>query len=277
MTARDRPSSINPPSDGPFERLQRNIRHLHNRAVRKHFRDVPDDPELWEVHNPRHALMHSALISDDDSGIAMLLRLWHFELLCRHATALHPPLYTMPAQEYHESVRFKPQVICLFQESSEEAEKAKRRPKTVRVSFRLMSQKTSDISQADLDRLTTSLKTHFPMTYKFRTGRIKLSYRDRDRGLELIVSPYSVSGGKDLLTKIVRVHGALEPGSDAPDWTKLSISQKAVSNFDANEYTRVLGKRKVLPKRRPVAFVSLRRVELALHGQLESIVLLERW
>jgi hypothetical protein len=248
-----------------FENLQSVYLRTYNKLVKKSFRaDIDDD----DFATPESQMRNACLIKDSDTATMMVLRSNLFYIVRGEARALHPPIYGLPAQDYHESVKFKPQVIFLFQESREDASKAKRRPKTVRASFRLNSKTTSNITQADIDRLTTKIKGQFPATYRFKTGRIKASYRDKDRGLELVLSPYSTNEAKTLITKLLSAQGVIETGSDSPDWTKLSLSQKAVSNFDVNEYVRVLGKRKALPKRRPVTTVSLRRVELFLHGQL---------
>lgn len=252
---------------GPFEHLQDVYMRVYNRQVRASFRaDLQDG----DISTPSASMKEACLIKDTDNAQMMLLRLNLFYFVREEARNLQPINYLMPFPEWNDDVTNKPQVILYFEETKEDAKAKKRRAITQRVSFRLMNETVETITKADIEELSREIRTTFPRTYRFRKGRIKLSYRDKKNGYELIITPYSENEGRELITKVLSLRDKV------PDWELLTNSESG-RNFAKRETVVYQGKPKKLGEKRPIGYVILKRAELKLPGGVGSEVLYETW
>ena len=251
-----------------FEMLQSLIRRIQNRIVRESFReDIADD----DIATPEGFLKAKCLHHDNDTGVMTLMRLFLFYVIREEGRRLHPAMYTYPVDDYQASVKFKPQVVFWFWEPQNEAKTRKRPAKRVRASFRLVRETLETLTVADVDRLKQRVKAEFPRSYRFKTGRLKASYRDKENGLELTLAPYSRTEAKEFIGKI------LDVADVTPDWDLFSISEYPDRNFSEQSRITILGESKKLPDKRPIANVYLKKAELHIHGNTESMVLYDSY
>ena len=252
-----------PPDD--FENLQTVYQRVYNKLVKESFReDIPDDDFATHESQMRYA----CLIKDTDSATMMLLKSNMFFVIREEAKRFHPPHYELPIYEW-DSVVSRPQILMRFQESKSDARQHHRQPKIIRVSFRLMDETSETLTQAKVDQLKHRIPIQFPRNYQFKTGRYKMSYRDKTKGYELVITPHSTAIGEKLIEKVLAI------GSDTPDWEKMSVSQAPRRNYDATQRVRILNESHTLPHRRAIADLILKRVVLKVHGGLADIPLYE--
>ena len=251
-----------------FEQLQSVVRRLHNRIVRDDFRDDIQDDDLQ---TPEGALRYACLVKENDSAQMMCMRFWVFYLMREYGSRLHPAMYIHPVEDYQESVQFKPQLVMWFWEPQAEAKLRNKPAKRVRVSFRLVKETSETISQVDIDGLKSRVKTEFPKSYRFKTGRYKASYRDKPNGIELILAPYDEGQAKTMVEKVLNI------AQVRTDWTNFSISTHPDRNYTQQEYVQILGERKKLPSKRPITNVYLKKAELHIHGLTESVPIFESY
>lgn len=262
------------PVPNEFERIQSVLRMTYNRQVAKAFRDDLDE------NNPDHisdyTMRDVMTIKDDDSASMMLLRMltcYMFMPATFHGGSELVPadsMYAIPKLDFDEPVGYKPQVVLTFKETTEDALEAKAMPKRVRTSFRLR-ERTEDITQVDIDRLTAAIRREFATPadnpYRFRTGRFKLSYRDKANGYELLLAPYSYKVGREFLGKILDIQG------DEVDEEIISLGERPKKNWKKPRTKRILGETYTQPELRRVAWVKLKKAELKLHGAAKDITL----
>lgn len=251
-------------SRNDFENLQSVYIRTYNKLVRQSFReDIPDD----DITTPEAQMKAACLIKDSDSALQMLLKSNMFFMVREEGRRLHPPIYeaVMPDQE---PVVNHPQLILRFSEDQAAQQRARRKqPKTVRISFRIMNQTVSQISQSDCDRFQTAIRSQFPNTFYFKTGRTKMSYYDDQRGYRLIIAPHSTAIGERLIDRVLAIQG------HSPNWERLTVSEAPRRNFSRRDTVTILGQQRQLPDRRPIADVRLRKATLKLG--LEDVVLWE--
>ena len=248
--------------------LKRVMMQIHNRVVRADFRaDIPDD----DIISDEGAFRRSCLIQPNDSVDIVQLKIFNFYVVREQAKRLQAPMYAFPVEEFQEAVQFKPQLILEFIEPSAEARRKNTRPVTRRASYRLVNERSETITQSKIDTLQNRIRSQFPNSYKYKTGRYKASYRDKANGLELKMSPYAESDARDLVKRVLNVAAV------TPNWDFFSISQYPDRNFNRVETVSILGKRTRLPQKRPIADVRFRRATLHIHGMKDSVVVDERY
>lgn len=251
-----------PSPSNEFENLQTVYMRTYNRLVQQSFREnIPDD----DFSTPESQMKNACLVKDNDSASIMQLRVDLFFMVREEGKRLHPIHYEMPLPEW-ESTFYRPQVILRFEEVRPPGGRVVN-PKTVRVSFRLTNETAETITQTEVDGLSRRIEQQFPRSYVFKTGRYKMSYRDKSHGYELILSPYSRAIGERMIGKVLAV------GGHEPDWERMTVSEAPQRNYLRDEYIRVLGNRQMMPKRRRVAEVILKKAVLKVHGQLADIPL----
>jgi len=257
-----------------FERLQSVLRLTYNKTMRRAFKDDLQDG------NPDHvneiALRDAVTIKDDDSAGMMTLRMLTGYMLVPEAfhggRTLIPAdsIYGIPKQEYDESVLYKPQVILKWKEPKNDADREGRARHTMRMSFRLMKD-TEDLTQLDVNTLRLAIQREFPTgqatPFYFKTGRVKCSYRQKNKGYEFIISAYSLKEAEILVRKVLDIQG------DTFDAELLTESSKPNVNWKARKTQRILGETTVIPEKRRIARVRLYRAELHLHGHAKGIEL----
>lgn len=256
-----------PPEFSDWEHFQSVLIAVQNRRIRKEFDDADDD----DISTPRGSLKQACLLKDADSAIQSLMRLWLYYVVLGGATAMHPPLYSIPSDRYQQLVRFAPQVTMYFKEDIEDVED-NFAPLDAEISFRLMGESNTTISKQDLERLATKIRSEFASAggYRWKKGRVKLNYRDQDQGYLLSINAFSESEGKEVIRKV------LELQSHTLDEGKLTINQLGEAPPTLPPTQQILGKTRRQPRRRPVGYVRFVWAEVHIHGIPEGICLLDR-
>lgn len=257
----------------PWEQLQDVIRKTQNKRVRRHFRDLAPEDQDWraDLNNPRHALRFACTMLDNDTADMTMLRLMLFWLVLGQASAMHPPMYTMPTDRYQQSVKFAPQVTLYFKEDLDDVEEGFA-PIDAEVSFRIMNETPQTLSQAEVQTLANRIRAEFGTGsgYRWRKGRVKLNYRDPDRGYLMSINAFSESEGKNLIRKVLDVQ------NHTLDGNKLTIQQLDSAPPIVPPVQVVLGKSRRLPRKRPIGFVRFIYADLHVWGIQNAICLVDR-
>lgn len=257
-----------PANFSSWEHLQTTLMQVQNRIVREEFNDVEDDDNIA---TPRGSLKVACTLKDSDSAIESLIRLWFFYGVLQKAANFHPNLYTIPVGSYQESVKFKPQIKLCFYEDLADVEKGYD-PIEAEISFRLMNDSSENLTPTRAEQIANRVKTLFTTSKGFRwqKGRVKASYRDVEKGYQLILSAYSETEAKRVIEQVLDIQG------HTPDWQFLSISK-----FDQNPpivppSKQIYGKTRRTARKRPVGWVRFRHAELHVWGVARGIVLIDR-
>lgn len=255
-----------PSNFSDWEHFQSTLINVQNRRIRKDFADAPDD----DIATPRSSLKQACLLKDNDSAIQTLNRLWLYYIILGEAAALQPALYTMPVDYFQERVAFKPQVTLYFEESRRDVQEGFR-PIKATVSIRIQNEKYNTFSEAEARSLATRIKNEFAngTEYRWQKGRLKMTYRDREKDYLLIVSPATESIGKALITKVLRLQ------NDSLESSKLSISKLEQNPPTIPRSETIYGKVRRLPRKRPVGFVRFRYAEAHIWGLNKAITLVD--
>lgn len=252
-----------------WEHLQNVLLQVHNRIVRDEFRDVDGSDD--NISTPRSSLRAASLIRDSDSATTVLNRFFLFYVMLRKASDMHPALYTFPLDRYQQSVKFMPQVTLFFREDAEDVETGYA-PLTAELSFRIQGETEDSISEAGLRNLAGRIRTEFAAAngYRWRKGRVSVSYRDLSKGYRLRIQAFSESEGKEVIRKILDLQG------DTPDNSKIVINQLAENPPIVPPTKTIVGKPRRLPRRRPIGWVRFQFAEAHVWGIPNAIVLLDR-
>lgn len=252
-----------------WEHLQNVLMQVHNRIVRDEFRDLDADDD--DITTPRTSLRSACLVRDSDSATTVLNRFFLFYVMIGKASDFHPPLYTMPIDRYQQSVVFQPQVTLYFKEDLDDVADGFA-PIDAALSFRIQHETEDTISQAELIALTNKIRAEFATGsgYRWRKGRLSMSYRDLKKGYRLRVQAYSEAEGREVIGKILGLQG------DTIERSNLNINQLDEAPPIIPETKTILGKRRRMPRRRPVGWVRFIYAEAHVWGVPNPIILLDR-
>lgn len=251
-----------------FEHLQGVYRKTINQIVREEFSD-----QSWVDTNPdittsRGSLRWACTHKDDDSAAMTQMRTDLFYMILRKASDLHPPMYTIPVDSYHESVKFKPQVTLFFREDQEDVEDSFTQVRS-EISFRLMNESADTLTRSEATQLGNKIKQLFGANngFRWKRGRLKVSYRDVSKGYQFILTIWDEAEAKRVIEQVLDIRG------DTPDWGNLSIS-KSERVFSTVPQTKVvLGRTTRLRRDRPIATVRFRWAELKMWELANPVIL----
>jgi hypothetical protein len=257
-----------PPNFSSVEHLQDVTKNILNKRVRAHFRDVGPDDWVPNLETDRGQLRIACTHLETDTINETITRLLLFNIEVGSAFGNLAPFYGMPIATYQESIIYKPQIQLHFTESPESAARYKRVPVRSEISFRLMNESSTSLTQAEVERLALKVRDLFakPTPFKFQRGRTKFSYREPEKGYHFVVSSYDEENARKLIEQVLDIQG------HTPNWENLTDSESR-KNWDKTEYQQILGKRQIVPRKRPVAVVTFRKAELKIHGLPKDIML----
>ena len=250
-----------------FEHLQDLIRIEHNKAVREHFKNEPDD----DISTPRASLKHACIIKDIDTASMTSMRQWLFEITCRHAKSLHPSIYGIPTTSFHDSVAFLPQVMLYFLEDLQNVESGYE-PIAAEITFRLMGETSATYTPVKAKALANKIKSAFSSGNGFiwKKGREKWVYKDASKGYDFRLLVWNEAEAKKVIEQVLDIQ------SHSPNWNLLSVATKKKPYTTIPGTHEVYGKQRRKPRDRPIAFVRFRYAELKLHGLFNDITLIDR-
>jgi hypothetical protein len=259
-----------PDDFSPWEHLQSVLMQSHNRLVREEFRDLGDD---WEedITLPRSSLRVACTIRDDDSAIQTLLRMLFFYGTLRKAQDFHPALYTTPIDRYQQEIKFAPQITLYFREDLEDVEEGYAAI-DAEISFRVQNQNYNTFTEANAITFANKIKTEFCPNngYRWRKGRTKISYRDKEKGYLLSINAYSEAEAREVISKVLSIQ------NDGIDNSKMIISQLAETPPTIPPTEFIYGNSRRIPRRKPVGYVRFQFAELHLWGVKNAITLVDR-
>ncbi|GCA81890.1 hypothetical protein [Microcystis aeruginosa] len=255
-----------------FEHLQSTILRIHNQIVKEEFSDISGDD--LDIAVPRSSLRWACLIKDNDTCDMMIQRFLLFYLTLRKAQDLQQPLYSIPLDDLHASRKFKPQITLYFKEDQNDVEDDSR-PTWGEISFRLMNESSTTITQTELNTLANKIKTEFGAAngYVWRKGRKLYSYTEKEKGYQLQLLCRDDSTAKELINKV------LDLQNDAPDWKflKSNIADDENESFPYNPGNHtILGKSYKKPRRRPMIDVRFQYATATIWGINKPIALYDR-
>ena len=250
-----------------WERLQSVLMQVQNRRVREFFKDLDESPIATQG---RAALKDACMLEDSDSAPMALIRLMLYYLVLEGGEALHPPIYSIPVDNYQQRVTFRPQVTLFFKEDLADVEEGYA-PLTAELSFRLRSS-DDNITPAEAQLLANKIRNEFATGsgYRWRKGRSLLFYKDVDKGYIFKVFAASENEGKEVIRKAMSIQG------DTLDEDNLKISQLANTPPTVPPMKLIYGKTRRLPRKRPVGWVRFVWAEMHVWGIQEAIVLVDR-
>ena len=258
-----------PSNFNEFEHLQDLIRLEHNKAVRAYFKNQPDD----DISTPKASLKHACSIKDQDTAAMTQMRLWLFEVTCRHAQSLQAPIYGIPTTAFQEQRKFKPQIMLFFQEDLNDVEVGYA-PVTGEISFRIMDEETETINMLKINSFANKIKLAFTNpSFIWKKGKELFSYTDWKKGYQLQLLCRNETEAKRVVEQVLDIQG------HAPDWKKLAINTNAEPSqaFPTIPTSQnILGKSRKLPRKRPIADVRFQYALLHVHGLTNSICLIDR-
>jgi hypothetical protein len=259
-----------PENFSSWEHLQTVLMMTYNRIVREEFRDVAGADWEGDISTPRASLRVACTIRDDDSAVMCQLRMMLFYITLRGASDLHPPLYTTPTELYQTIFKFHPQVSLYFREDLEDVEEGYK-PIDAVISFRLMNETSQSLSPVNAQTLATKIYSIFGgrTPYRWRKGRVKLMYKDVDRGYDLKVHAYSETEGREVIAKVLGLQ------NHSIDLDYLNVSERATPPAIVPPTQYVYGESRRMPRTRPVGWVRFRYAELHIHGVDKAITLVD--
>jgi hypothetical protein len=251
-----------------WEHLQDVLRNYHNKLVREEFSDVTDDDALAI---PRSALKRACLLDDDDTVAMTILRMHLFFFHARKAADLQAPIYGIPVANYDERVIYKPQINLLFRQD-EDATPQRKSPTCAELTYRLIHETPSSITEADLLRIGNRIKAEFGASngYRWSKGKTIVTYKNLADGLNLKIYALNEAEGIQVIRKICDC--AQQAYND--DYIVVHESKATYSNSPGNQ--TILGKSRRKPVKRPVATVRFLRASISIHGLPTPISLVGR-
>lgn len=257
-----------PDDFSPWEHLQDVWRRVHNRRVREFFSDLPEND--LDINSPRGALKVACMMDDNDTGDMEVIRTLLFWLVLGQASALHPPLYTMPTDRYQQEIKFAPQITLYFREDLEDVEEGYS-PIDAEVSFRVMNETSETFTPTNAMALARRVQSEFATgtAHRWQKGRVKLNYRDGTKGYLLSINAYSEAEGKDLIRKVLSIQ------AHTLDESKLTISQLGEAPAIVPPLDHIYGESRRLPRRRPVGWVRFKYAECHVWGIKQPITLVD--
>jgi hypothetical protein len=262
------------PADfNPFEHLQDLIIKVQNKIVKDEFNDVGDDDWQPNITTPRASLRVGCTLKDDDSGTMTILRLFFFYFILRKAQDLQLPVYGIPITSFQEQRRFKPQIHLYFLESLTDVEHGYS-PVAGEISFRLMKETETTLTETELKTLAQKIKTLFcTPPFKWKKGKNMYSYTDWEKGYQLQLLCWDKIQAKKLIETVLDIQ------SHTPNWKFLNESQNESPSqtFPTIPPPKtILGKLRKTPRRRPIATVIFQSAVCHLYGIPNPICLVDR-
>lgn len=266
--------AINETGYNDWELLQDTLRSIHNRIVRAEFNDVSDD-DSWDddplIGTGRAKLRVACFMKDTDSATTTLLRMMLFYVILRKASDFQTPIYGIPVPEYQEKVKFRPQIRLYFAQDADSVPENEA-PTTAEISFRLMNETSTTLTESDLRTIGLKIKSEFGASggYRWRKGKVIASYRDAENGCQFILYAYSESEAKEVIEKV------LDIVNKTPDWSHLKISTAAVEPVTNQGVHTVLGKSRKKPRKMPIAYVRFVYASCSVWGLPNDVILYDR-
>lgn len=257
------------PLPDPFsevEHLQSVIRRYLNKQIREDFRDVFGESDTWtpEVGTTRGSMLQALLHKDEDPIHVTNLRMMLYYFTYGKAKAMQPDIYGSTIVSFDRKFKYKPKITLYF---NNKGYNPNRKNELVEgeISFRLMNESSTTITQTELEKYATKIKSLFasPTKFVWSKGKLMASYTDWEKGYKLQLLVTNVSEAKRIIEQVLDIQG------HTPEWQKLNKNENEDPNerYPTNPGTQtILGKSREKPKYRPVENVTFRYATCNIHG-----------
>lgn len=184
-------------------------------------------------------------------------------------------IYGIPTSFYQqEALTYVPQVTLHFIEDIDDVEPGYDRIYG-EINYRLIGETHETITEAKLKILGNKIKTTFggATAFLWRKGKIRCSYADKDKGYFLQILSRDISSGKNVIEQVLSLQ------NHRPEWKRLNTSenQESLQAYPTIPPTEtILGERKRLPRRRPIADVRFTKAECHIYGLPAPKILYDR-
>lgn len=180
-------------------------------------------------------------------------------------------VYGIPAAEVQEQRKFKPHVTLYFEQDIKDITPGYSRV-TGEISFRLMKEESTTLTEAKLKTLAQKIKSKFGGSTPFvwSKGKEYWTYTDPKRGYKLQLLCPSQEEAMRVIEQVLDIQG------HSPEWEKLKINAnvKAATAYpNTSDKAVILGKTRRLPRRRPLAKVKFRYAHILIWGITQPIEL----
>lgn len=258
------------PNDfSPWEHLQNTVRLAHNQQVRKEFDDIEVDDDIT---TPRGSLKVASLIDDKDTAPMTLIRLFLYHVIIKGYGM--PEIYAVPFTDINESVRYSPKVFLNFCQNYRDVD-ADDRAVEGQISFRLVGETNTTLTQAEVNTLAQKIKTLFGSGngFEWRKGRAMFTYAEPEKGYYFQLLVRDQAEGRRIVEQVLDVQ------SHTPDWQYANYKENLEPSqaFPTSPPNKtIIGKSRKQYKRRPLVTVRFRNAQLHVQGLPNPIILYDK-
>ena len=256
----------------PTEHFQSVIRRVYNDDVRDWFRDLGGDEWDPDIQTSRASMRLACTHDDGDSIIMTVGRMNLFDNVVRRFDTQFP---SAESDKSHRVLREgRPRIILHFWEDIADVEPGYT-PIRARISFRLMDQTATTITQAEVSTYAHRIKANFATGpgYVWRKGKLMVSYSDWSSGYQLQLLCRDKSEGRQLISEVLGIQ------NHVPDWANMNTieNEEPTQSYPTLPPTeRILGETVRLPRRRPIADVRFQYASLSIEALNKNVILVDR-
>ena len=257
----------------PTEHFQSVIRRVYNDDVRDWFRDLGGDEWDPDIQTSRGSMRLACTHDDADSLLMTVGRMNLFDNVVRRFNTQFPS--AAESDKPHRVLREgKPRITLYFWEDMGDVEPGYN-PVRAKISFRLMDQSATTISQAELATYAQRIKSGFATGpgYVWRKGKVMVSYTHWELGYQLQLLCRDKSEGRRVIGDVLDLQGHI------PNWAYMNTTEneepfESYPTLPGTE--RILGETVRLPRRRPIADVRFQYALLTIEALNKSVTLCDR-
>lgn len=257
------------------EHLQAVIRRYLNEQIKKDFADLNDAAGNWEpgIGTSRSSMRKALTHEDTDSLIVTGIRMMLYYFTYGKARQMQPGVYGSIVEQFDKSRRYRPQITLGFQQKVSQIV-GTYQPEESEISFRLMDETSTTITQAKITTLTNKIKTEFggATPYKWEKGKKMYWYIDADQGYKFQLLCKTELQAKDIINKVMDIQ------NHTPDFKKLKLNaatDEAATYPNTPGNISILGETFKLPRARPELDVYFRWATLAIQYRKKPLVLID--
>lgn len=259
-----------PNNFSPAEHLQDTIRRIYNEEVREWFADV--ETENPDISTPRGSLKLacSHLENDTMDMTKVRMQLFDFVIKQRFIQAQHSDRDL----NYRVLRRTRPMIMLYFLEDLEDVAKGYD-PVAGEISFRLMDETTVSMTESNARTIANKIRTEFGANggFVWKKGKELFSYTDWDKGYQLQLLARNENEARQVVGKVLDIQ------NHTPEWeffNKIENANPSEAFPTIPPSETILGKRRRLPRRRPIADVRFQYASLRLAGLPKPTYLFDR-
>ena len=260
-----------PPNFSAAEHLQDTIRRVYNEEVREWFADITNTN--LDITTPRSSLRTACTHQENDTVNMTISRQLLFDLVIKQRF-LQGQGSGDRDLNYTVLRRTRPRVKLFFLEDLDDVEKGFQ-PMTGEISFRLMNQTTTTLTEIEARAIGTRIRTLFGAAKGFvwRKGKELFSYTDWDKGYQLQLLARNKTEARRVVEQVLDIQ------QHTPEWeffNHIQNEQPTIAFPTVPPTETILSKRRRLPRRRPIADVRFQYAMLNIAGLPNDVCLFDR-